>query len=783
MKKQFLRVKQLANQTVGRAEKTEVLSDELLQIEKKIDNVKLATHNVTKKLSACQQLQGGGDNLDKRMKKLPQSALSQSMLESSALMGDDALLGALFQLCGEGQGNLAKDLTNYEMEVEKTVMTPLTNLQEVDIPAIQTQRKRLAKLVLDMDSARSRYHSAIRSSNTGGNQAAAMAKAESLKDEMDDAQSRMNLCRDALATDMYQFVSKEQEYAHNLISLVEAQIRFHRAAISSLEKVLPAMKGQLEQAMMKPVYGLSLEEHLKITERDIALPLEACALALLEWGMEEEGLFRVAGSSSKTKKLKAALDSGIITGLADLEEYVQDVHSISGALKLYLRELPEPLMTFDLFQDWMEAGSTQDPQVKLQALWSVCDRLPKQNYNNFRYLIKFLATISGNSEVNKMSASNLALVLAPNLIWSREEGGNGMEDAALGVMVTGVASMIVQTIIQHADWFFPGEFDFQPSTPGSAGSTPQGSSTMLSAVGDSAEPVNGSGDYSPLADKHAAHTESTQHEVTQSEGLLKQGQFGVPTQPSPQVSPYVSPRVSPTLGRKKKQPAPPPPGRTPGRGSPGAAQLLDTSLSPQQDTPVGTELPKTPERRVSGNTTRPSGPPPPKPRDKPNSRHSSNTSLDSVPTTPSVPETADVASDKPPSTPERVPPTPPGKPPRPAPARPDGPPKRPTVEIKPNIDPAKEESVPPVKAPESPPPPTEQVEKPVVAKRPSMEKKNDVGTAEKVAPPPVADRPKRTGSTGPKPQPAQRTLSCPASTEDSEESRPRVNSQEEVAAL
>ncbi|XP_078611364.1 rho GTPase-activating protein 44-like isoform X3 [Branchiostoma floridae x Branchiostoma japonicum] len=522
MKKQFLRVKQLANQTVGRAEKTEVLSDELLQIEKKIDNVKLATHNVTKKLSACQQ--GGGDNLDKRMKKLPQSALSQSMLESSSLMGDETLLGTLFQLCGEGQGNLAKDLTNYEMEVEKTVMTPLTNLQEVDIPAIQTQRKRLAKLVLDMDSARSRYHSAIRSSNTGGNQAAAMAKAESLKDEMDDAQSRMNLCRDALATDMYQFVSKEQEYAHNLISLVEAQIRFHRAAISSLEKVLPAMKGQLEQAMMKPVYGLSLEEHLKITERDIALPLEACALALLEWGMEEEGLFRVAGSSSKTKKLKAALDSGIITGLADLEEYVQDVHSISGALKLYLRELPEPLMTFDLFQDWMEAGSTQDPQVKLQALWSVCDRLPKQNYNNFRYLIKFLATISTNSEVNKMSASNLALVLAPNLIWSREEGGNGMEDAALGVMVTGVASMIVQTIIQHADWFFPGEFDFQPSTPGSAGSTPQGSSTMLSAVGDSAEPVNGSGDHSPLADKlHAAHTESTQHDVTQSEGKRSSG--------------------------------------------------------------------------------------------------------------------------------------------------------------------------------------------------------------------------------------------------------------------
>jgi hypothetical protein len=53
--------------------------------------------------------------------------------------------------------------------------------------------------------------------------------------------------------------------------------------------------GFIGDSPLKPVYGYPLEEHLRITQRKVAFPIELCVCALLELGMEEEGLFRVAG--------------------------------------------------------------------------------------------------------------------------------------------------------------------------------------------------------------------------------------------------------------------------------------------------------------------------------------------------------------------------------------------------------------------------------------------------------------------------------------------------------
>uniref|UniRef100_A0A8B9GC83 Rho-GAP domain-containing protein n=1 Tax=Amazona collaria TaxID=241587 RepID=A0A8B9GC83_9PSIT len=105
---------------------------------------------------------------------------------------------------------------------------------------------------------------------------------------------------------------------------------------------------------------------------------------LLECGMQEEGLFRVAPSASKLKKLKAALDCCVV----DVQEYSADPHAIAGALKSYLRELPEPLMTFELYEEWIQASNIPEQERRLQALWNTCEKLPKANYNNIRYVIK-----------------------------------------------------------------------------------------------------------------------------------------------------------------------------------------------------------------------------------------------------------------------------------------------------------------------------------------------------------------------------------------------------------
>uniref|UniRef100_A0A1A7WWN2 Rho GTPase-activating protein 17 n=1 Tax=Iconisemion striatum TaxID=60296 RepID=A0A1A7WWN2_9TELE len=449
MKKQFNRMRQLANQTVGRAEKTEVLSDDLLQIERRLELVRTVSHNTHKRLVSCLQGQLGSDT-DKRHKKLPLTALSQTMQEGGGQLGDESLIGKMMDVCGEAESRLAVELMQHERQIEKEILDPLNQLAEVDIPNILKQRKQLAKLVLDYDSAKTRWYQAIKSTNQ-----AMASKVDSLKDEMDEALNKVEICKDQLSADLYNFASKEGDYARYYVMLLEAQADYHRRSLTALEAAIPTIHIQQDSWMEKPAFGTALEEHLKRSNREIALPIEACVMMLLETGMKEEGLFRIAAGASKLKKLKAALDCST----SQLEEFYSDPHAVAGALKSYLRELPEPLMTFSLYDEWIQASNVSDPDKRLQALWVTCDHLPKANKANFRYLVKFLTRLAQESEANKMTPSNIAIVLGPNLLWAKTEGTLAEMAAATSVHVVA----IIEPIIQHADWFFPDEVDFNVS--------------------------------------------------------------------------------------------------------------------------------------------------------------------------------------------------------------------------------------------------------------------------------------------------------------------------------
>ncbi|XP_029311817.1 rho GTPase-activating protein 17-like isoform X4 [Cottoperca gobio] len=465
MKKQFNRMKQLANQTVGRAEKTEVLSDDLLQIERRMELVRVVSHNTHKRMVSC--LQGHiGAEAEKRhsvprlytgngQKKLPLTALSQAMVEGGNQLGEDSLIGKMMEVCGEAENRLASELMQHELQIEKDVLDPLSQLAEVDIPNILKQRKQLAKLVLDYDSARARWLQATKSIISGTNTHALTAKADLLKEEMDEAMNKVELCKDQLAADMYSFFAKEGDYARFFVTLLEAQADYHRKSLTVLESVLPTIQDQQDSWTEKPAFGTGLDEHLKRSGREIALPIEACIMMLLETGMKEEGLLRIAAGASKLKKLKAALDCST----SQLEEFYSDPHAVAGALKSYLRELPEPLMTFQLYDEWIQASSVSDPDKRLQALWVVCDNLPKNNKTNLRYLVKFLAKLAQDSDANKMTPSNIAIVLGPNLMWAKTEGSLAEMAAATSVHVVA----IVEPIIQHADWFFPEDVEFNVS--------------------------------------------------------------------------------------------------------------------------------------------------------------------------------------------------------------------------------------------------------------------------------------------------------------------------------
>ncbi|XP_063652959.1 rho GTPase-activating protein 17 isoform X12 [Pan troglodytes] len=433
------------------AEKTEVLSEDLLQIERRLDTVRSICHHSHKRLVACFQGQHGTD-AERRHKKLPLTALAQNMQEASTQL-EDSLLGKMLETCGDAENQLALELSQHEVFVEKEIVDPLYGIAEVEIPNIQKQRKQLARLVLDWDSVRARWNQAHKSSGT--NFQGLPSKIDTLKEEMDEAGNKVEQCKDQLAADMYNFMAKEGEYGKFFVTLLEAQADYHRKALAVLEKTLPEMRAHQDKWAEKPAFGTPLEEHLKRSGREIALPIEACVMLLLETGMKEEGLFRIGAGASKLKKLKAALDCST----SHLDEFYSDPHAVAGALKSYLRELPEPLMTFNLYEEWTQVASVQDQDKKLQDLWRTCQKLPPQNFVNFRYLIKFLAKLAQTSDVNKMTPSNIAIVLGPNLLWARNEGTLAEMAAATSVHVVAV----IEPIIQHADWFFPEEVEFNVS--------------------------------------------------------------------------------------------------------------------------------------------------------------------------------------------------------------------------------------------------------------------------------------------------------------------------------
>uniref|UniRef100_A0A7M4EYV6 Rho GTPase-activating protein 17 n=1 Tax=Crocodylus porosus TaxID=8502 RepID=A0A7M4EYV6_CROPO len=563
MKKQFNRMKQLANQTVGRAEKTEVLSEDLLQIERRLDTVRSVCHLTQKRLIGCFQGQHGTD-ADKRHKKLPLTALAQNMQEGSAQLADETLLGKMLDTCGDAENKLAIELSHHEVQIEKEILEPLFQLTEGEIPNIQKLRKQLAKLVLDWDSARARYNQVHKTSGT--NFQVHPSKIDSLKEEMDEAGNKVEQCKDQLAADMYNFVSKEGEYARYFVTLLEAQADYHRKSLAVLDKVLPEIQAHQDKWTEKPAFGTPLEEHLKRSGREIALPIEACVMMLLETGMKEEGLFRIAAGASKLKKLKAALDCST----SQLDEFYSDPHAVAGALKSYLRELPEPLMTYSLYEEWTQVANVQDQDKKLQDLWRICQRLPKHNLANFRYLIKFLAKLSQNSDINKMTPSNIAIVLGPNLLWAKNEGSLAEMAAATSVHVVA----IIEPIIQHAVWFFPEEIDFNVS--GAFVLLPAVNSNHLSHTGNEYE----SGTQERKRPVSMAVMEG---DLLKKESLRKVQSFGVKV-----MDFQVNPRRCGTINRKHTSPAfqpPLPPTEAGTLAQLGAEQHLQGAVA--ETSPVG----------------------------------------------------------------------------------------------------------------------------------------------------------------------------------------------------
>ncbi|KAL1518052.1 hypothetical protein ABEB36_001735 [Hypothenemus hampei] len=398
MKKQLYRVKQLADQAFLKAEKSEALNNEELQIaDTKFEATRSALQAINKKL--CPN--GPATDKEKRMKKCLEYQLSSTFLDESRDERESMLLQHILKIAAPVEMELAKEFAEHESKVEELVYTPLQKVIDHELPSILKQKHNLKKYCLDMDSANSRYHS---------------TKKETIKGDMEEAGTKVEQCRDALAIDMFNLLARENEFSQYILQLLKLQRGYHESALKNLENIIPHLERVIGDSSVKKVFGVPLKEHLRVTGKRLAYPLEICITTLLDIGMHEEGLFRIAGSVSKVRRLKAAIDSGCFTCL--IPEY-RDFHVLASMLKCYLRELPEPLLTFHLYHDWVNAMNIPENQ-RVEVVKHLLEKLPRENFENLAYIIQFFARLTDHLEI-KMTSSNLAIVIAPNLLWDSSE--------------------------------------------------------------------------------------------------------------------------------------------------------------------------------------------------------------------------------------------------------------------------------------------------------------------------------------------------------------------------
>jgi len=174
-----------------------------------------------------------------------------------------------------------------------------------------------------------------------------------------------------------------------------------------------------QMKFIKRIFGVDLTTLVKATNSIRPVLVEKCIeeIERRKGALETEGIYRVSGFSDAIDELKMAFDRG---DNVDFNEFkYNDIHIICSLLKLYLRQLPIPLITFDVYNKLIECLSISTGKVNLIELIKSCIiELPPAHYLTLKYLIEHLVKVSRFSSKNQMNYENLSIVFGPTLMRS-----------------------------------------------------------------------------------------------------------------------------------------------------------------------------------------------------------------------------------------------------------------------------------------------------------------------------------------------------------------------------
>ncbi|KAF1531236.1 Rho GTPase-activating protein 10, partial [Eudyptes sclateri] len=176
--------------------------------------------------------------------------------------------------------------------------------------------------------------------------------------------------------------------------------------------------------------------------------IKKCISAVETRGINDQGLYRVVGVSSKVQRLLSLLMDAKTCNEVDLENSVDwEVKTITSAMKQYLRSLPEPLMTYELHGEFIVPAKSGSPESRVNAVHFLVHKLPEKNKEMLEILVKHLANVSKHAKRNLMTVANLGVVFGPTLMRPQEE-------TVAAIMDLKFQNIVVEILIENHEKIF-----------------------------------------------------------------------------------------------------------------------------------------------------------------------------------------------------------------------------------------------------------------------------------------------------------------------------------------
>ncbi|KAK2894330.1 rho GTPase-activating protein 27-like isoform X2 [Channa argus] len=209
----------------------------------------------------------------------------------------------------------------------------------------------------------------------------------------------------------------------NSSSTAESEQRQVRTKLRRFLQRRPTLQNVKDKGYIRDnVFGCHLDTLCHRENTIVPRFVEKCIRSVERRGLDIDGIYRVSGNLAVIQKLRYKVDREEPLDLEDGQW--EEIHVITGALKLFLRELPEPLFPFSCFDKFIAAIQVQDYNLRVSYMKDLVRSLPLPNHDTMELLFKHLRRVIEHKDHNRMSVQSIAIVFGPTLLRPETESSD-----------------------------------------------------------------------------------------------------------------------------------------------------------------------------------------------------------------------------------------------------------------------------------------------------------------------------------------------------------------------